>query len=310
MSRLLQVVIALIGLAITGVLGLASGRSEALQARHTLIGLFTDTVSAARINCDAGLAQMAVAALQQLENLETDRLVLTPGDRKNQEERQALLANYQDYMAEVQGTIDSGACRSSSTSVASADEPATASAAPSAGSGAGAVLSAPPSVFAEVARNNIELRRYEQQIQQSQVRRADEVAAPAPADGQPAPAATDAEAPAQQRLAEPSGYYAVLATYGVDEPTTYDAERGVVAHFRRLRSSVDGANVQMFQTGATNSFVIVAASNGGSRIDARRQVANARARGWSPSALVQPARDWTACAQPERISRQVNCLSG
>lgn len=308
MSRLLQVVIALVGLAITGVLGLASGRSEALQARHTLIGLFTETVSAARTNCDAGLAQMAVGALQQLENLEADRLVLTASDRRDKEQSQVLLANYQDYMAEVQGTIDSGACHS--PSVASADEPAAASAAPSAGSGAGAVLGAPASVFAEVARNNIELRRYEQQVQQSQVRRSDEVAAPAPADGQPAPAATDAEeAPAQQRVNEPSGYYAVLATYGVDEPMTYDAERGVVAHYRRLRSSVDGANVQMFQTGATNSFVIVAASSGGSRIDARRQVANARARGWSPSALVQPARDWTACAQPERISRQVNCLS-
>ena len=112
-----------------------------------------------------------------------------------------------------------------------------------------------------------------------------------------------------QRAREPTGYYAVLASYGVNDATTYDPERGVVAHYRNLRRSVEGGNVRIFQTGATNLFVIVASADGGSRIDARRQVANARARGWSPDALVQPARDWAECAQPERISRQVNCVA-
>lgn len=314
MSRLLQVVIALVGLAITGVLGLASGRSEALQARHTLIGLFTETVSAARTNCDQGLAQMAVAALQQLESLEADRLVLTPGDRKNQEERQALLANYQDYMAEVQGTIDSGACLPSGALRASNEAP---------GGGGFSAESGPAptlpssSVLGRVARDsNIELRRAEEEVQvQAQVAQAQPPApageAAAPADGVPTPGLDDLESlRARAQLRPASAYYAVLASYAVDEPSTYDPERGVVAHYRQLRQTVDGANVRIFQTGATNRFAIVVASDGaGSRIDARRQVANARARGWSPEALVQPAYDWTECAQPERITRQSGCVA-
>lgn len=311
MSRLLQVVIALVGLAITGVLGLASGRSEALQARHTLIGLFTQTVSAARANCDQGLAQMAVGALQQLESLEADRLVLTPRDRRDKEQSQTLLANYQDYMAEVQGTIDSGACLPGGVLTAS-NEAAT-------GSGPGALSGPAPnlpssSVLGRIARDsNIELRRAEEQMQ-AQVQAqppapADDAAAPA-ADGTPTRGMEDAEVRARAQLRPANAYYAVLASYDVSEPSTYDPERGVVAHYRQLRQAVDGANVRVFKTGATNRFAIVVASDGaGSRIDARRQVANARARGWSPEALVQPAYDWTECAQPERITRQSGCVA-
>ncbi len=313
MSRLLQVVIALVGLAITGVLGLASGRSEALQARHTLIGLFTETVAAARTNCDQGLAQMAVGALQQLESLEADRLVLTPRDRRDKEQSQTLLANYQDYMAEVQGTIDSGACLSGGVLTASNEAP---------GGGGGFSTGAAPaptlpssSVLGRVARN-IELRRAEEQVQvQAQVAQAQppapagEAEAPA-AEGAPTRGLEDAEVRARAQMRPASAYYAVLASYGVDEASTYDAERGVVAHYRQLRQTVDGASVRIFQTGATNRFAIVVASDGaGSRIDARRQVANARARGWSPEALVQPAYDWTECAQPERITRQNGCAA-
>lgn len=316
MSRLLQVVIALVGLAITGVLGLASGRSEALQARHTLIGLFTETVAAARTNCDQGLAQMAVGALQQLESLEANRLVLTPRDRSDKEQSQTLLANYQDYMAEVQGTIDSGACLPGGVLTASNE-------APGGGGGFSAESGPAPnlpssSVLGRIARDsNIELRRAEEQVQvQAQVAQAQP---PAPTDDATAPAAEpspsrgveDAEIRARAQTRAPaSAYYAVLASYAVDEPSTYDPERGVVAHYRQLRQTVDGANVRLFQTGATNRFAIVVASDGaGSRIDARRQVANARARGWSPEALVQPAYDWTECAQPERITRQNGCVA-
>lgn len=314
MSRLLQVVIALVGLAITGVLGLASGRSEALQARHTLIGLFTETVAAARTNCDQGLAQMAVGALQQLESLEADRLVLTPRDRRDKEQSQTLLANYQDYMAEVQGTIDSGACLPGGVLTASNEAPGGGGGF-NAGSGPAPTLPS-SSVLGQVAReSNIELRRAEEQVQvQAQVAQAQP---PASSDDAAAPASEvstrgleDAEVRARAQMRPASAYYAVLASYGVDEASTYDAERGVVAHYRQLRQTVDGANVRIFQTGATNRFAIVVASDGaGSRIDARRQVANARARGWSPEALVQPAYDWTECAQPERITRQSGCVA-
>ncbi len=314
MSRLLQVVIALVGLAITGVLGLASERSESLQSRHALIGLFTETVSAARGNCDQGLAAMAVGALQQLESLEANRFVLTPGDREDQENTQTLLANYQDYMAEVQGTIDAGGCRSGGAPLlASIDGGAPAG---EGAGGGGATASLSPSVLARVrSESNMILRQNEQQVQMADQVQAAPAQPPPPADGAgPAPSASVQEevtierARVQLRLPV-SGYYAVMASYAVTDAATYDSERGLVAHYRRLQQSVgaEGLNVSIFQTGATNLYAIVLTADGASRTDARRLVATARARGWSSGALVQPARDWTQCPAPERINRQGGC---
>ncbi|MEQ1617943.1 MAG: hypothetical protein ABL883_06320 [Terricaulis sp.] len=307
MSRLLQVVIALVGLAITGVLGLASERSEGLQARHTLIGLFTETVATARTTCDADLAEMAQFALEQLQRLESSsRLLLTAEDRADRENTQALLSKYQDIMAGVKGTIDSGAC--AGTAIASV-EPSPVSAASGSGSGAGPAddqpSAAPPILSQAPAQSNREFRSAEriqlpEVIERARQRRA------------PAGEAQDGVAPAPSAAAAADGgYYAVLASYAVDDPATYDGQRGVVADYRRLSAAAreGGATVQVFRTSQSNHFAIVLVPEGLSRDGARELVAMARTRGWSRDAFVQAANQWVTCAEPERISRSNSCAN-
>jgi hypothetical protein len=308
MSRLLQVVIALVGLAITGVLGLASERSESLQIRHSLIGLFTETVSSARTNCDQGLASMAVGALQQLESLEANRFVLTPGDREDRAKIQALLANYQDYMAEVQGTIVSGGCRAGAVALASTST--------STGSGAGPAATGQPasSVLAQIRPEaNAAIRQYEQQVQMQAQAPAEPAAAADDRGASPAPADIEIGERARAQLRVPvEAYYTVLASYPVGDDATYDPDRGVVANYQRLRRSAaeENLNVAVFQTGSSNHYAIVLVGQAaGSRSDARRNVVTARTRGWSSGALVQPARDWSQCPQPERITRAGGCTA-
>lgn len=296
MSRLLQVIIALVGLAITGVLGLSSERSESLQARHTLIGLFTETVATARTTCDGDLAEMAQFALSQLEALEAKpRLFLTPEDRADRDSTQALLAEYQDIMARVKGTIDSGSCRATVTPTAPTDNIATADPAPTA-----PPVAAPAAPAPATAAANVELRRAER------LRLPSDILLRPGAPTRDAGRSEEAAAPAQA-----DGYYAVLASYPIDQDYTYDSTRGVVAHFRRLQAVArqSGETVQVFQTHSSNHFAIVLVPEGRTRDNARSLVAMARARGWSREAFVQAASDWTACAQPEQISRRQACAA-
>lgn len=301
MSRLLQVVLALVGLAITGVLGLASERSEALQARHTLIGLFTETVSAARTTCDGGLSRMAQGALDQLVHLENaPRLLMTETDKADRAETQELLAEYQDIMAQVQGTIDSGGCLSAGTMMAmaaapGASGPTVAAAAPPPSpvtSTAPPAAAQPPTPAQEAlaqASSNIALRRVESAVVAERRARA--------------PASTRAAGVAEQ------GFVAVLASYGVEDASTYDPARGVVADYRRLRQLVEGAgvNLRVYQTSISNHYAIALAPDGLDRGVARTLVEMARTRGWSTDAFVQAAAEWTPCAEPETISPERPC---
>lgn len=297
MSRLLQVIIALVGLAITAVLGLASERSESLQARHTLIGLFTETISTARSSCDADLADMAQFALEQLAGLESSkRLLLTAEDRADRDNTQALIAKYQDIMAGVKGTIESGACGTASVASAPAYQAEAYAPQSSASGGAAPPPPAPPVLSQAPATANMDLRRAERvglpqvvaEAARARVSVGDNEAAEATSAG---------------------GYYAVLASYGIDEPITYTS-RGVVADYRRLSQAAgaEGLQVKVFQTHESDHYAIVLVPDGQSRAGARELVAAARARGWSRDAFVQLNRGWVECANPEQITASNRCI--
>lgn len=295
MSRLLQVIIALVGLAITGVLGLASERNEALQSRHTLIGLFTQTVSTARSSCDRDLAEMAELTLERLNQLEArPRFMLTEEERLDHASTQIAIERYQDIMAGVKGTIDAG-CTENATPAPTQAAPAPEEAAP---------VDAPdPAILSQApVTANVEMRRAEQ----IQLPEAAEIAVTR-GRANDIVAADRGDFRTQIALGE---YYAVLASYAVGDAVTYDARRGVVADYRRIRAAAerDGIDVQMFQT-QTNHFAIVLVPEGLSRDTARRLVSLARTRGWSRDAFVQAARGWTACETPERISPQSACAA-
>lgn len=295
MSRLLQVVIALVGLAITGVLGLASERNEALQSRHTLIGLFTETVSTARSECDRDLAEMAELTLERLNQLEArPRLLFTEEERLDHASTQIAIERYQDIMAGVKGTIDAG-CTEQAPQLASAQpqqptEPAQ-------------VDTPDPAILSQAPLTaNVELRRAEQM----QLPQAAEVAVN---QGRISDAARIDPGALRTQIVG-GEFYAVLASFAVGDAVTYDARRGVVADYRRIRAAAqpEGIDVRIFQT-QSNHFAIVLAPEGLTREGARGLVSVARTRGWSRDAFVQAARNWTACPQPERISPRNACTA-
>jgi len=298
MSRLLQVVIALVGLAITGVLGLASERNEALQSRHTLIGLFTQTVSTARTTCDRDLAEMAELTLERLNQLEArPRLMFTNEERSDHASTQAAIERYQDIMAGVKGTIDAGCVEE-----ASAPSQEVQATTPSAVAPEETVSQAP-------ATANLELRRAERielpQAAEIVLERARTQSAPSASGTATAPG--DATGPLIGLRA--GGYYAVVGSYAVDDAVTYHPERGLVADYRRIRDAAREANidVRIFQTTTSNHYAIVLVPENLSRDAARELVGVARSRGWSRDAFVQADRNWLACSQPEQITRQNSC---
>lgn len=278
MSRLLQVIIALAGLAVSIMLGVASDRAQRAESRQAMLGFYTNLANDAAASCNPAYAAMA-------ENMLTSLAESTPDEEK------AAFAAYIDYQIERLGTIQSGSCGPGSTVLAQAP-----------GDAGGGLAQAPvdqapaPSASApqmEHATANIELRQAE--IIQS---RAGEFMQNR---------AQRAEAEEAQR------YFAVLASYNVDDPETYNSGDGVVADYQSLlqrTQGVDGFSLKVLRTSASNHFAIVLEPNGATREGARDLVAAARANGWSADAFVQAGTSWVECAEPTRIARGgYDCLT-
>lgn len=277
MSRLLQVIIALAGLAVSIMLGVASDRAQRSQSRQAMLGFYTNLANDAAASCNPAYAAMA-------ENMLTSLAESTPAEER------AAFADYIDYQIERLGTIQSGNCGSGSTAVAQAP-----------GSGQQGQLEdqlgaqtnvAPPSNAPQMehAAANNELRQAE--IIQS---RAGDLAQ------------NRAEILQAQR------YFAVLASYNVDDSETYNPTEGLVADYRSLAQStqgVAGVTLKVFRTAASNHFAIVLEPEGATREGARDLVAAARTNGWSADAFVQAGTSWVECAEPTRIAQGgYDCLS-
>lgn len=294
MNRLLQVVIALVGIAITGVLGFASQRSDSLQTRHTLLGNFTEAVSAARATCDGDLMFMALGTLEELERQEArPRVLQTPADQQDQAATRELIRNYRDRVAEMQTEIDTGTC-------ASATAVATGAITPAPAPGAVAPVPAPAPVTRSMTAPTAQLRLPAtdaiKATANSELRRAESSVARV---ARVAPNLRDAPA---------EGYYVVLGSYDVNAPTSY-ANAGVAADYRRLRAAIPAseAKLEVYRTSISDHFVIVLAPTGLERDAARDLMSTARARGWATDAFVQARRGWTQCPQPERITTAASC---
>lgn len=260
MSRFLQVIIALMGLAITGVLGYASVRNESLQSKHALLSLFSESISVARTTCDPGMlfvAQDAVAGLEEL-------------GAGNQ---------YRDRLEEISASIQ--ACAATQGTTASSVAVAAPAPAPYARPDRGALEEAAPIAPDMAAQSsNLELRQAE--IVQQKI-------APAPSSE--------------------TRNLTVLASYAVDDATTYDPERGAVAHYLKLREATKDANVKLevYRTTVSNHFAIVLAPENGERRAAFKLLMEARRMGWSPDAFVQIDRDWKPCSDPSTIEGLKAC---
>lgn len=264
MSRFLQIVLALVGLLISGVLGLASQRSEALQTKNALLGLFGDSIAVARTTCDLDMTFVAEDALARLRQLEEDRFSVTPAERVADLES---IAKYQDNLDAIRSTIGSATCKggTASTVVATTDTTSTgASAGPTAAPVQEQIMpSASASRLAIVRSNNVALR----------------------------------SALAQAAPATSNKFYVVLAAYAVGDDGTYGSS-GAAAHYAQLQGPVASAGVPLsvYRTSISNHFAIVLGGPDGlTRDQARDLQGQARSQGWAADAFVQEEQNWTRC---------------
>lgn len=284
MSRLLQVLIAVVGLSLTTVLGLASERNQDLQAKHALLSLFSNSLSVARETCDPDMVLFAQNALDDLKYVNENRLLNRVAGRDA--DFDARVAVYQERLDNINDTVTSGSCTSGALA-----------AAPVVGAQPG-ILAAPapraraaeplaPAESAPIAQElvaqsqNLDLRR----------------------------ALDEGTRRSGGAAASTSGrYYAVVASYSVDSRNTYDERLGVSEHYNQIRAAVgDTAEVQVFRTQVSNHFAIVLVPDGFTRENARDLVARARRDNLAADAFVQQERNWTRCANPAAIRDENAC---
>jgi hypothetical protein len=274
MSRLLQVIIAIAGLAITIMLHLAAERSQEAQSRQTYVAQFTQTLAHAIATCNSTMIGLAIEAATEIDAINGDqtyfdRVTEVQSTCGNPEVQQQIAETApaptatlapQDLRAEAPPTISRGAAQSRAPRTAES------------GRRDGSVLAMEPPAQLQVATRNLELQREE-------------------------------IVPRSIRNAASGGYYAVLASYGVRDQSSYDAERGASAHYNTLvdATRAAGINVRVFRTSVSDHFAIVLEPEGLTQENARALMARARREGWSPDAFVQQERGWVACDNPGTI---------
>lgn len=280
MSRFLQVVLALVGLLISGVMGLVSQRSESLQSRHALLALFGQSISVARTTCDLDMTFVAEDALARIEELENTRWTVTSSERAQNLDS---LEKYRDNLGLVRNTITGGcvaapaavAATNSITQAAPGDAPAIdADDAVRSLSGA-----EPPRPAAQEQAQDLALRSLASQSENLALRSA-LTASPQRGNGK---------------------FFVVLASYAIGDESTYDSNVGAVAHYTQLVSATRSANVpvQVFRTRISRHFAIALGPTEGMTRDAARElVGRARSEGWAQDAFVQEERGWTHCDNP------------
>lgn len=273
MSRLLQVIIAIAGLAITIMLHLAAERNQEAQARQTYVAQFTQTLAHAIATCNPTMISLAIEAATEIDEINGD-------------------STYANRVAEVQGTCGNAVVAQQMAEGAPMTEQVEAeppSSAPSTGSSSpppavtrptardvasneGATLALPPQQQLEVATRNLELQREE-------------------------------IVPRRARSAESGGYYAVLASYSTRDPVTFNEGRGAPAHYNALvqATSNDGVTVRVYRTNVSNHYAIVLVPDPATEEAARELMTRARREGWSTDAFVQQDRGWVACENPSTV---------
>jgi hypothetical protein len=283
MSRLLQVVIALIGLALTTVLGMASERSQNMQARHALLTLFSESVSVARSSCDGDMTWVAEDALTRLKDLENSRFIISAEERAERDRNLASIETYGDNLVTIRGTIAGPACGHPAPEPVLQTTPTT--------TPGGTAMPAPSverAVLSEAPSANLALRTAE---------------AAAPVASSPADARAGGRAEAAR-----GGYYVVVASYDTSAASTF-TERGVSRDYSRIRNAIADSNVtvQVFRTSISNHYAITLSRGALTRENARELASLARSTLGSSDAFIQQERTWILCPAPDAIRSESDC---
>lgn len=257
MSRLLQVVLAIVGLVLTAVLQNASNRNAEVQNAQGLVELYTQEISAALQTCNPSLLYVAQDHAVELDLLR-DRGVL-----RGQ-------TDFTDHVSEVRDTMACVAAGAAQTG----GEPTTV-----AGMSSPAAEAAPVAPELVAQSRNLELRGMERQAENS--------------------LAGSVSTERARTDSRESRSFAVLASYAVSDPSTFDANAGAAAHYTQLAAAAgaEGLQVQVYRTSISNHFAIVIPAD--TEGAARDLVSQARRMGWAPDAFVQVERNWVQCPTPQ-----------
>jgi hypothetical protein len=259
MSRLLQVVLAIVGLVLTAVLQNASNRNAEVQNAQGLVQLYTQEISAALETCNPAMLQVAQDSAIELNQLRARGILRGSTD-------------FEAHVLQVSETMPN--CVASGASQ-TGGEPTTVPGSTS--PPAADVTTATPVAPELVAQSrNLELRGMERSVVLS--------------------APSSSSAASADRSAARS--FAVLASYAVSDPATFDGTQGAAAHFNQLTSAAaaEGLQVQVYRTAVSNHFAIVIPAE--TEAAANDLVQRARRMGWAPDAFVQVERGWVQCSEP------------
>jgi len=281
MNRFLQALIAISGLAISGLLVFQSLESDRRQEEATLVSLISAQLNTLAVSCNSTSIDLAAFAISELPEGKSVKF-------------QELLDRAVD---ECGPRLEAAADHAEASAPAVATSPNVVPNAPP-------MAQSAPRITEKVVTMTPQDPVILQQRQQAQVV-APEIAQTSVRNLELKSRELSrkiAVAPEAERK-----WYAVLASYKVGTEEKYVVED--VAKFTARLKQVGAANLKLevYRTSVSDLYVIVLSPPDGGRDEARALVARAREMGLAADAFVQEDRNWTLCPGTGSISDVATC---
>lgn len=284
MNRFLQALIAISGVAISGLLGYQSLESDRRQEEATLVSLISAQLNTLAVSCNATSIDLAAFAISEL-----------PPSKGEQ----------------FQELLDRAVDECGPRLEAAADQAETAAPAPGAAAPAPTPNVVPNGPIAQVAP------RITDQIVQAapapglaQSRVQAQIVAPEIAQTSVRNLELKSRELTRKIAVAPDSerkWYAVLASYKVGTEEKYVVEDVAQFTTRLKQAGATNLKLEVYRTSVSDLYVIVLSSPDGGRDEARALVARAREMGLAADAFVQEDRNWTLCPGTGSVSDLASC---
>lgn len=286
MNRFLQALIAISGLAISGLLGFQSLESDRRQEEATLVSLISAQLNTLAVSCNSTSIDLAAFAISELPDGKSvkfqellDRAVDECGPRLE------AAADQAEANAPVQATSPTAVPNlppMAQTAPTMTDQAIAQAPSPS---------RAPPQVLSQ---SRVQAQVIAPEIAQTSVRNLELKSREL--------SRKIAIAPDSERK-----WFAVLASYKVGTEEKYVVEDVAKFTARLKQAGVTNITPEVYRTSVSDLYVVVLASPDGGRDEARALVARAREMGLAADAFVQEDRNWTQCTGTGSVSEVAAC---
>lgn len=285
MNRFLQALIAISGLAISGLLGFQSLESDRRQEEATLVSLISAQLNTLAVSCNSTSIDLAAFAISELPDGKSvkfqellDRAVDECGPRMEAAADQAEAGGPAPTTA-PSTTVVPNMPPIAQTAPAITDQ---------------AIAPAPSRAPQVLAQSRVQAQVIAPEIAQTSVRNLELKSREL--------SRKIAIAPDAERK-----WYAVLASYKVGTEEKYVAEDVAKFTARLKQAGVTDLKPEVYRTSVSDLYVVVLSSPDGGRDEARTLVARAREMGLSADAFVQEDRNWTLCPATGSVSEVATC---